>query len=70
MKSQIWIAVSGYVLVAIVKKRLDPVASLYTSLQILLVSLFERMPLSQALAGHKNRGNQPQMDNQLNLLAF
>ena len=70
MKTQIWIAVSGYVLVAIVKKRLDPVASLYTSLQILLVSLFERMPLSQALAGHENRCGQSQIDNQLNLLAF
>ena len=43
-------------------------ASLYTLLQILSVSLFERMPLSQALAGHENRCGQSQIDNQLNLL--
>ena len=41
MKTQIWIAVSVYVLVAIVKKRLDLDASLYTLLQILSVTLFE-----------------------------
>ena len=42
MKTQIWIAVSVYVLVAIVKKRLDLDASLYTLLQILSVILVER----------------------------
>ena len=51
MKTQIWIAVSVYVLVAIVKKRLDLDASLYTLLQILSVTLFEKMPIHQALAG-------------------
>ena len=45
VKSQIWIAVSVYVLVAIVKKRLNLDASLYTLLQILSVTLFEKMPL-------------------------
>ena len=70
VKTQIWIAVSVYVLVAIVKKRLDLDASLYTLLQILSVSLFERMPLSQALAGHENRCGQSQIDNQLNLKAY
>ena len=50
MKTQIWIAVSVYVLVAIVKKRLDLDASLYTLLQI-LSALFEKMPIHQALAG-------------------
>ena len=44
MKTQIWIAVSVYVLVAIVKKRLHLEASLYTLLQILSVTLFEKMP--------------------------
>ena len=44
VKSQIWIAVSVYVLVAIVKKRLKLDASLYTLLQILSVTLFEKMP--------------------------
>ena len=46
MKTQIWIAVSVYVLVAIVKKRLDLDASLYTLLQILSVTLFEKMPIN------------------------
>ncbi|GGB62934.1 hypothetical protein GCM10011505_49440 [Tistrella bauzanensis] len=48
MRSQIWIAVSVYVLVAIIKKRLNLDASLYTLLQILSVTLFEKMSLQQA----------------------
>ena len=60
MKTQIWIAVSVYVLVAIVKKRLDLDASLYTLLQILSVTLFEKMPIHQALAGDENRCNPSQ----------
>ena len=51
VKTQIWIAGSVYVLVAIVKKRLDLDASLYTLLQILSVTLFEKMPIHQTLAG-------------------
>jgi hypothetical protein len=70
VKTQIWIAVSVYVLVAIVKKRLGLNASLYTLLQILSVTLFEKMPLHQALAGDENRCNQPQITNQLNLFVF
>lgn len=50
VKTQIWIAVSVYVLVAIIKKRLDIGASLYTILQILSVTLFEKMPLNKALS--------------------
>ncbi|MCE2946910.1 MAG: IS4 family transposase, partial [bacterium] len=50
VKSQIWIAVSVYVLVAIVKKRLDLSASLYQMLQILSLTLFERIPRDQLLA--------------------
>mgnify|MGYP003344524283 FL=1 len=49
VKTQIWIAVSVYVLVAIVKKRLGLDASLYTLLQILSLTLFEKMPILQAL---------------------
>ena len=45
VKTQIWIAVSVYVLVAIVKKRLGLDASLYTLLQILSLTLFEKMPI-------------------------
>jgi len=70
VKTQIWIAVSVYVLVAIVKKRLDLDVSLYTLLQILSVTLFERMPIDQALARDENRCNPPQITNQLELFAF
>lgn len=70
MKSQIWIAVSVYILVAIVKKRLSLDASLYTLLQILSVTLFEKMPLQQALPGsdYEISGNVP--CNQLNLFDY
>jgi hypothetical protein len=70
VKSQIWIAVSVYVLVAIVKKRLNLDASLYTLLQILSVTLFEKMPLQQAFpsSGCKNIDQLP--CNQLNLFDF
>ena len=56
VKAQIWIAISVYVLVAIMKKRLKIKASLYTILQVLSVTIFERMPLLQALteADYKN----------------
>jgi hypothetical protein len=50
VKTQVWIAVSVYVLVAIVKKRLGLPQSLYTILQVLSVTLFEKVPISQALA--------------------
>ncbi len=67
VKTQIWIAVSVYVLVAIIKKRLDLDASLYTLLQILSVTLFEKIPMHQALAGDENKCNASQITNQLNL---
>ena len=49
VKTQIWIAISTYVLVAIMKKRLKIDLSLYTILQILSISLFEKIPILQAL---------------------
>ena len=49
MKTQVWIAVSVYVLVAIVKKRLRLDASLYEILQILSLTMFETTPLHQLL---------------------
>ena len=70
VKSQIWIAVSVYVLVAIVKKRLKLDASLYTLLQIFSLTLFEKMPIQQAFAGNDPFQNQDQNTNQLNLFAF
>ncbi len=69
VKTQIWIAVSVYVLVAIVKKRLNLDASLYTLLQILSVTLFEKMPIDQTLAGSDPRCDTFQITNQLNLFA-
>ena len=67
VKSQIWIAVSVYVLVAILKKRLNLDASLYTILQILSVTAFEKMPILQALQGSRYRMQENNMCNQLNL---
>ena len=67
MKSQIWIAVSVYVLVAIVKKRLNLEASLYTLLQILSVTLFEKMLIGEALTGSEYR---PASDLQCDQMKF
>jgi hypothetical protein len=69
VKTQIWIAVSVYVLVAIVKKRLGLEASLYTLLQIFSVTLFEKIPIEQALSLGENRYDHEAADNQLNLFA-
>ena len=67
VKTQIWIAVSVYVLVAIIRKRLRLQASLHTILQILSVTIFEKMPLNQALAGSHHTMEQIDYPNQLNL---
>jgi FOG: Transposase and inactivated derivatives len=65
VKSQIWIAVSAYVLVAIVKKRLNLSASLYEILQILSLTMFEKIPLDQLLAQTAAGENYLTPDNQL-----
>jgi len=70
VKSQIWIAVSVYVLVAIGKKRLNLDASLYTLLQILSVTLFEKMPIYQTLIGNDSKSSDHVQCNQLNLFAY
>jgi len=67
VKTQIWIAVSVYVLVAIVKKRLNLSASLYEILQILSLTMFERIPLDQLLNNIGAEDIQPFEANQLNL---
>lgn len=67
VKTQIWIAVSVYVLVAIVKKRLNLSASLYEILQILSLTLFERIPLDQLLNKIVAHDIQSLSSNQLNL---
>jgi hypothetical protein len=70
VKTQIWIAVSVYVLVAIVKKRLNLDASLYTLLQILSVTLFEKMPLQQAFPATDYTPAEGVHRNQLNLFTI
>jgi hypothetical protein len=67
VKSQIWIAVSVYVLVAIMKKRLDLSVSLYQILQILSLTMFERIPLNQLLSQPNIDEFQISSSNQLNL---
>jgi hypothetical protein len=67
VKTQVWIAVSAYVLVAIVKKRLNLTASLYEILQILSLTMFEQMPLDQLLSKNVRDENSPDATNQLNL---
>lgn len=70
VKTQVWCAIATYVLIAIVKKELQLDASLYTLLQILSVSIFEKTQLQQAFAGTGNTSEQTNLDNQLNLFDF
>lgn len=70
VRSQIWIAVSVYVLVAIVKKKLKLDASLYTLLQILSVTLFEKMPMQQAFPAGEYILPEGTPRNQMNLFTF
>ncbi len=67
VKTQIWIAVSVYVLVAIVKKHLAPERNLYTLLQILSLSLFEKIPILQAFSQGEYKTENHQNCIQLNL---
>ena len=70
VKTQIWCAVSTYVLIAIVKKELHLNASLYTLLQILSVSIFEKIEISCALQPDATRSESPPAGNQLTLFDF
>ena len=70
VKTQIWIAVSVYVLVAIVRKRMGLEASLYQILQILSLTLFEKTPILQALQASNSQVILPDPDNQLILFDF
>ncbi len=70
VKTQLWIAISVYVLIAIIKKRLEIDASLYTILQVLSVTMFEKTPLLQLLSEAKNTDESHQMHNQLNLFDY
>jgi hypothetical protein len=70
VKTQIWIAVSIYVLVAIVRKRLGLEASLYQILQILSVTLFEKTPILRALQASDSDSNLFDIGNQLILFSL
>jgi hypothetical protein len=70
VKTQIWIAVSVYVLVAIVRKRLGLEASLYQILQVLSVTLFEKTPILRALQSSNSECDLPQVGNQLILFSL
>lgn len=67
VKTQVWIAVSVYVLVAIIKKRLNIKTSLYSILQILSLTVFETIPIDQLLTGCDQNVKDREIDNQLNL---
>jgi len=67
VKTQIWIAVSVYVLVAIMKKRLNISASLYEMLQILSLTMFEKTSLNTLLSTVGVEQNDTDFSNQMNL---
>ena len=70
VRTQIWIAISVYVLVAIIKKQLKLDSSLHTLLQILSLTLFEKLPLQQAVAETAPGNSDIVLHNQLNLFEF
>ena len=67
VKTQIWIAISVYVIIAIIKKQLALKSDLYTILQILSVSIFEKAPITQVLMTNRIINESAQNDNQLQL---
>ena len=70
VKTQIWIAVSVYVLVAIVRKRLNLEAPLYTLLQVFSVTVFEKIEVQTAFSREADRSENLQDEKQLNLFGF
>src|SRR5450759_3544561 len=70
VRTQIWIAISVYVLVAIIKKQLRLDVSLHALLQILSLTLFEKVPLQQAITGVEPIANDSTSHNQLKLFEF
>jgi hypothetical protein len=70
VKSQIWIAVSVYVLVAIIRKRLNLEVELYTFLQVISVTIFEKMPIQTAFSPENYRSDTAIDSNQLNLFTY
>jgi transposase len=70
VKTQIWTALCVYLLIAIVRKRLNLEASLYTLLQVISVTVFEKIELKTAFCGLDHRYDGPAINNQLNLFDF
>ena len=70
VKTQIWIAISAYVLVAILRKRLKIERDLYTILQVLSITLFEKVPIYQSLTGTDYTFHGGYNANQLRLFDF
>ena len=70
MKTQVWCAIATYVLIAIIKKELQLDASLYTCLQILSVSVFEKTEISRALQADELQIDPADLPNQLILFGF
>jgi len=70
VKTQMWIAICFYVIIAILRKRLRLAHSPYTILQILSVTLFEKTPILQALSLRPHTSSEPDVDNQLHLKGF
>ena len=67
VKTQIWIAVCVYVLIAIIKKRLKLTVSLYTILQLISITTFEKIPIDQLFSQTAHANQDPPSHNQLNL---
>jgi len=70
VKTQIWIAVSVYVLIAIIRARLELEVPLYTLLQVFSVTIFEKMPIKSAILAIIDDTEDSESDSQLNLLTF
>jgi Transposase DDE domain len=70
VKTQIWVAISIYVLIAIVKKRHELEPSLFQILQILSITVFEKVPIPQAFGEAESQEKYPGFSNQLNLLGL
>ncbi len=70
VKTQIWVAISIYLLIAIIKKRHELEPSLFQILQILSITVFEKVPIPQAFGEVESQEKYPGFSNQLNLLGL
>ena len=70
VKTQVWVAIAVYALVAIVKKQLQLDLSLYKILQILSITIFEKSPILQGFFNLADRVPAPNLGKQLNLFGF